>query len=199
MKEIWRPVKDYDGYEVSNQGRVRSKYRVLTPTPTNKGYLRVNITKNGKSKSYRVHRLVAQAFIPNPDNKPQVDHINTDKSDNRVENLRWVTGPENCQNELTSKHNSQRQIGEKNHMYGKTGKNNHSSKAIIQYDTDGYMLRKWDSMMDVERELGIYSTQISAVCKSKKTTAGNYVWKYWTIDNWCLGKLFNKLHKKFAA
>lgn len=195
MIEIWKQIKGYDEYQVSNLGRVKSKYRVLTATPTDKGYLRVNITKKGKSKSFRVHRLVAEAFIPNPDNKPQVDHINTDRTDNRVENLRWVTGKENCSNPITSIHNSQRQVGDKNCMYGKFGKSNHSSKPVIQYTDDGYMLRKWYSISDIERELGIHTTQVSGCCRGNRKSAGGYLWKYWTIDDWCLGKLYNKMHK----
>lgn len=146
-KEIWKPIKDFEGYyEVSNIGRVRSlnykrtgKEKILKNTESNDGYLIVGLTKNGKRKQFKVHRLVAEAFIPNPENKPCIDHINTVRSDNRVENLRWVSYKENSNNEKTlekfkgenhhffGKHHteetkqkmSEAQKGENNHMYGK--------------------------------------------------------------------------------
>ena len=101
--EIWKPVTNYEGlYEVSNLGRVRSldfkrtgKERVLKPGTDTKGYLRVILYKNGEKAIKKVSRLVAEAFIPNPENKPTVDHINKQRDDDRVENLQWFTYGEN--------------------------------------------------------------------------------------------------------
>lgn len=111
INEEWRPVVGYEGwYEVSNYGRVRSLDRyvnakngsaelkkgvLLEQRDNGKGYLRVTLSKNGKVKQPRVHRLVAEAFIPNPDNLPEVNHKNFDKSDNRVENLNWCSHIQN--------------------------------------------------------------------------------------------------------
>lgn len=145
---IWVDIKGYEGfYQVSNQGRVRSvdreiiypdghiqkyKGKIISGYKHSSGYIIVDL----RGKKYRVHRLVGEAFIPNPDNKPDIDHINTNKADNRVDNLRWVTKEENMKNEITNsrcskihtgktlseehkKHISESVSGEKNGFYGK--------------------------------------------------------------------------------
>ena len=108
--EIWKDIKDYEGlYQISNYGNVKSlpkerrnrrgvyiqKEKLLSLTNTSTGYKKVELVKDGKRKGFKVHRLVAQAFIPNPDEKPQVNHIDGDKTNNYVDNLEWVTASEN--------------------------------------------------------------------------------------------------------
>lgn len=98
-KQVWRDVKEYEGkYQVSNTGKVRSlnyrqigKTQVLKSATTQDGYLFVRLCKNGKAKTCRVNRLVAAAFIPNPNNLPEVNHRNEQKQDNRSSNLEWCT------------------------------------------------------------------------------------------------------------
>lgn len=118
MKEIWKPISGFEGlYEVSNMGNVRSVDRIVkrgncfekrkshlmsaVVSDGTHGYSFVNLYMNGKTYPKRVHRLVAEAFIPNPENKPCIDHINTIRNDNSVENLRWVTYKENALNNIT--------------------------------------------------------------------------------------------------
>lgn len=107
--EKWKPVKGYEElYHVSNLGRIKSlpkmcgyrndKGRIIKPFKNNSGYLIVSLSKNNKLKHFQVHRLVAETFISNPNNKPQVDHINRVRDDNRIENLRWVSMSENSNN-----------------------------------------------------------------------------------------------------
>ena len=94
-------IEDYPNYLIYPEGRVWSKIgkgRFLKHTVNQDGYHQVGLCRDGKQKKFKVHRLVAQAFIPNPDNKPEVDHINRIRHDNRLENLRWVTSLENGQN-----------------------------------------------------------------------------------------------------
>ena len=99
--EVWKDIKGYPNYQISNYGRVWSKtsQRYLAMHPNNKGYLQVHmICINGKAKHELVHRLVALAFIDNPTGKPEVDHIDKDRQNNRADNLRWLTKSENNQN-----------------------------------------------------------------------------------------------------
>jgi len=100
--EEWKDIKDYEGYyQISNLGRVKSffgnKEKIRKLNKDQKGYLRVSLTKNKVRNTQKVHRLVANHFIPNPQNKPQVNHINSIKHDNRLENLEWCTQKENMQ------------------------------------------------------------------------------------------------------
>lgn len=114
--EIWRPVPDYEQlYHVSNYGRVKSfwldKVKILKPTLSN-GYLIVGLYKSGKQKGLYVHRLVAQAFIPNPDNKPEVNHRDGNRFNNFVGNLEWMTAKENTQHAIA---NDLIKLGEERH------------------------------------------------------------------------------------
>lgn len=110
MEELWKEIKGYNGtYLVSDKGRVKRIYdkskkeRYMTILKNQKGYCRIRLTYNHKSNLKSLHRLVAEAFIPNSENKPEIDHINGNREDNRVENLRWVTHSENMNNPLTKK------------------------------------------------------------------------------------------------
>ena len=198
MKEIWKDIEDYEGYQVSNFGRVRSLDRIdsnnhplngviLKPYISNSGYLLVGLYKQQRCYKKLVHRLVAEAFIPNPDNKPEIDHINTIKTDNTVflnedgsvnyekTNLRWTTRKENINNPLTK---TKMQINARKPSKGKYGKKHHRSKPIIQYDKDGNFIKEWDCANDVERVLGISNKHIGSVCLGKRKSCGGYIWKY---------------------
>lgn len=173
MKEIWKTIEDYPNYMISNMGNVKAikwhrgnKEKEIKLYTTYKGYLRVRLSKNGKAKQFQIHRLVAQAFIPNPENKPYIDHINTDRTDNRVENLRWVTNKENCNNP----------ISKNNYSIGNKGK---TAVSILQFTKDGNFVRKWDSMSDAKQELGIKSS-LSGYCGNKygRKSVGGYIWQY---------------------
>jgi hypothetical protein len=109
----WRVIEDYPEYEVSNTGVVRRAERILKQSILRHGYTKVTLSSSNNQKDMCIHRLVATAFIPNPENNPQVDHINRIRTDNRVENLRWVTCSENQSN--TKSRSPHHNISKKGH------------------------------------------------------------------------------------
>lgn len=115
-------IPGYEGlYSINKNGDVYSHYKnIIVKTHTNrKGYLMVNLYKSGVGKLIPIHRLIALTFIPNPENKPEIDHIDTNRKNNSIDNLRWCTRKENCNNPLTLKHAGDSRRGEKNCWYGK--------------------------------------------------------------------------------
>lgn len=197
MKEIWKDVIGYEGlYQVSNLGRVKSLDRfcidgrkrcgqIMKQVITNGGYFAVGLRKGKGQKRYLVHRLVAEAFIPNTDNKPCVDHINTIRTDNRVCNLRWCTYKENCNNIKTLKHLSDSVKGEKNGMYGRhltEEQKEHlrllKQKKVLMYDKEMNFIREYNSSDDVAKELNVTSGAIRKCCCGVLFTVKNYHFKY---------------------
>ena len=197
MKEIWKDVIGYEGlYQVSNLGRVKSLDRfcidgrkrcgqIMKQVIRNGGYFSVGLRKGKGQKAYLVHRLVAEAFIPNTDNKPCVDHINTIRTDNRVCNLRWCTYKENCNNSKTLKHLSDSVKGEKNGMYGRhltEEQKEHlrllKQKKVLMYDKEMNFIREYNSSDDVAKELNVTSSAIRKCCCGVLFTVKNYHFKY---------------------
>ena len=150
--EIWKDIDRYEGlYQVSNFGRVKSigygKERVLKAGVNSRGYLNVVLFKDGKGKSFTVHRLVAIAFIPNPENKEQIDHIDTVRTNNRVSNLRWCTQEENQNNSLTKKRRSKSMKSGNNPNAKKVVCDNRVFECITEcaeyYGINTETMRKW--------------------------------------------------------
>ena len=155
--EIWKDAPGFPGYQVSDAGRVRSFYRVLAPDSV-KGYYRVRLYRNGRVYRIYIHRLVAMAFVPNPDGLPQINHKNEIKTDNRAENLEWCTA-------------------KYNNAYG-TGRERAAksrSKAVGQYTTGGILVETYDKIKDAREK---YGSHIFSVLAGKRKTAGGFVWKY---------------------
>lgn len=156
--EEWRPIDGYENlYAVSSKGRVMNlkKNKMIKPWVSNYGYVLVNLRKNGKQKKYLIHKLVAEAFIPNPYNLPQINHIDECKSNNNVTNLEWCTPSQNQRHSIYQR-----------------------SCKINQYTLDGEFIKQWESSHEIERNLGYNDGNIISCCKNKQKTAYGYRWKY---------------------
>ena len=165
MQEVWKDISGYEGYyQVSNLGRVRNiKFnRELKACFDNYGYLLVVLSKCGKYRTRTVHRLVAETFIPNPDNLPQVNHKNEIKADNRSQNLEW------CTNLYNNNYGTKKERLAKFRM-----------KRVKQYDRNGNFVKDWDSISMAEKELNIDHSCILRCCKLRQKTAGGFVWRYY--------------------
>ena len=174
--EIFKDIKDFEGiYLISNFGRVFNveNNRFKVDCYTKRKYVYYKLYKNRKGHHKQQHRLIAEAFISNPLNKPWINHINGIHYDNRMENLECCTPSEN---EL----HSYRVLGKKANepWKGKIGKYHIQSKPVWQYDLNNKFIREWDCKMDVERELKIDSGNISLVCNGKRERAGGFKWKH---------------------
>ena len=176
--EIWKDIKEYNGlYQVSNIGRVRGldryarvcgggmrlvKGRILKPMKCTNEYEEVCISVGRKRKVHLIHRLVAEAFIDNPNNLPQVNHKDEDIKNNNVDNLEWCTAKYNAN------------YGTRNQRcYEKVIK-----KAVRMCDLAGNEICTFDSIKLASREMHIYDSQIIRVCKGRNKTAGGFLWSY---------------------
>lgn len=158
-KEIWKEISGFEGeYAISSKGRVKNLKtgRILVANDNGAGYRRITL----KGKHYSIHRLVALAFIPNPDNLPQVNHIDERKDNNDVSNLEW------CSKSYNVNYSSHKQ-----------------SCKIKQLDKDGNLIRTWDSFHQIERELGYVRPPIIRVCKCKQRSAYNFRWEYMDLSS----------------
>lgn len=181
MAEEWKDIEGYEGlYQVSSMGRVKSLKRtcnikgggkrtvgerILKPDATEYGYLRVNLYTGGKQKKFRVHRLVAYAFVPNPEGKPEINHRDEDKTNNSAANLEWCTREENM-NYGTIRE----RIGKKTAQA--------LSKPVGQYTIDGKLLKLWPSATIAGRQTGFDKSRISKTANGKCKTHKGFVWKY---------------------
>lgn len=201
-EEIWKDIPGYEGlYKVSNLGRVRSfadanpvnrRNRILKQHLDGKGnYLFVGLHRDGKVKLATVHRLVANAFVPNPLNLPQVNHKDECKTNNRADNLEWCTRSYNSryggarERMLKSRreNNDMAAITEKIKRTKILRGTRDAEKAILQFSMSGEFIQRWASATDAERKLGISRVGIRKCCIGEYKQARGYIWVYEKSNN----------------
>lgn len=182
MEEIWKDIDGYEGlYQVSNYGRVKSlNYRnkgiegILTPKCNCDGRLWVDLWGRGKPKHMLIHRLVGMAFIPNPYNYPQINHMDENPKNNRVDNLEWCTGSYNIRYSL-ERHPRERVWDQSRNTCRKNVKR---TKQIVQFDLFGNVVRVWDNLVSIKHETGWNEWHIEECCKGNRKKARGYIWRY---------------------
>lgn len=181
-QEIWKIIEDYPMYEVSNLGKVRkiSSGQLLKQCLDSKGYPSVNVNDGKKATLKVVHRFVAKAFIPNPECKPCVDHIDANKTNNRVKNLRWVTHKENTRNPITFGKMLEAFADKeflKKRVLAKVGKGGKTApKHVYMYSKDGEYIRDFLSITDAAQYINKNGATISVAIDSPTRTAGGFKW-----------------------
>ena len=168
MEEIWKDIEGYEElYQVSNFGRVKrvTTGRILKGGKNTSGYIQIYLYKQGIRDVNRIHRIVAQSFIPNPENKPEINHIDEDKTNNRVDNLEWVTKKENTNH------------GTRNKRVSKA-----LSIPIIATNLKTGELTEFYGTNECARQLGLHQQHISKVLAGKRNHTGGYTFKYKGVE-----------------
>ncbi len=183
MTEIWKDIPGYEGlYQASSFGNIRSLnwrkqniVRNLYLKPHNKGYLQVELSKGGKKKMITVHRLVALAFIPNPDNLPVINHKDENKNNNNVENLEWCTFSYNTAYSKDKHPEKFRYINQKRckHVPYKY------KQKVEQVDIlNGTVIKVWNDIVTIKNECNYNNSSISECCSGKRKTAYGFKWRF---------------------
>lgn len=170
-QEIWKDLKGYEGlYQVSNLGRIKSLYfskeKIMKPILTGTcKYYTIGLAKNKKRKTHLIHRLVAETFLENPNNLPEVNHKDENKLNNRIDNLEW------CNHEYNMHYgNCLKKVSEKQHR-----------KKINQYDLNGKFIKQWDSVSEIRKKLNV--TNIANCCLGRYKQSNGFIWRYVDDDN----------------
>lgn len=190
MKEVWKNIEGYEGYQVSNTGKVRNAKsgKILKPEIINKGYYRIGLCKNGKKSKFFLHRLVALAFVPNPNNLPIVNHKDRNPLNCCSDNLEWCDSSYN--NSYDSAYERRVATRRANGTYAiteetreklrnaKLGKHSATSMKVSQFTKNGEYVATFVSMRDASLKTGVCHSSITQVCKGDRKSAGGFLWRY---------------------
>lgn len=188
MKEIWKDIKGWEGcYQVSNHGRIKTlkraifrlkgegellyylKEKIIVTFGRPGLYVQVHLNRYGKQFHFFVHRLVAEAFIPNPKNKAEVNHINGLKTDNVVTNLQWVSRSENIRHSFDF-------LGRKTNP--RKGADHFASKPVLQFDLTGSLLKEWVNISEARKSFLPKNVSVGNCCNGKQKQSMGFIWRY---------------------
>lgn len=187
MRESWKDVKGYEGlYQVSSFGRVKRmtkkvynpgtysgectyREKLLSPHIDSVGYYQILLRNKNKIKRVRVHRIVAEAFIDNPNELPVINHKDGNKLNNNIDNLEWCSHSHNTKEAF--------RIGLAHHK-SLWGSEHPKAKVVYQFDKNNNFIKRWDCIADAQRELRVHGANIYKCCVGKYKTAGGFIWKY---------------------
>ena len=160
---MWKEYPNNPNYLVSDEGQIKSRKRnkLLIPKANWDGYLRIQIWEGGKCHMIGWHRVVAETFVPNPDNKPFINHKNGVKTDNRAENLEWCTQSENIR-----------------HAWKNGLSHLHSNKPVVQYDLMMNRICSYPSQREAAKAVNISNSGICNACRHPTRTAAGFYWRY---------------------
>ena len=162
-KAEWKQVLEHPNYEVNSKGEIRHKIRkhILKPRSNKGGYMYVNFKVNGKNTNFAVHRIVANALLPNPNGYIEVNHKDYDKTNNCLENLEWVSGSTN-----------------KRHAFLKQGNRDSRAKGVNQFSKDGKFIKTFSSVTEAAKEMNCCVSAISNCCLGRTKTSQGFRWSF---------------------
>ena len=171
--EVWKEIIGFEKYKISNYGRVIGcNGGFLKFNKTYNGYTTLCVYNQGKKATLRIHRILAYSFIPNPENKPEVNHIDGDKSNNHISNLEWCTRSENTLHSIRILGNKPYIIPHK--KYGESPR----ARKVIQYSKDNKFIREYGSISEAKLYTNISQSAISNCCIGITKSSGKCIWRY---------------------
>lgn len=175
--ETWKTMELYPKYQVSTEGRVRNTetHKIYAQWLGKDGYLRMEMWLNGHKQGMLVHRVVALCYLDNPLNLPEVNHKNKIKTDNRVENLEWVTRQENMDHRNND--DETQEMMRLNGLKAKEWNLKNTAKPVASYDFDGNLIKIYPSLISAEKDAGVNRKYIRACLAGERLSAGGRIWK----------------------